>query len=240
MVAPQPAPLSRLDSTSPQPRPFLPATEASSRISTSAASNRKPVPISRPQKPKRKKWPFPLPPPSFSSSSSSSARLFFHLRPRYHLFLSLLCEYLFVIPISILLQLGEGCSANQDCDAGLRCDGCDGDLGVCVRIRPYDPRSKVRIRQFPFSIRNLGLWGKDLPFNKYSWLTTHNSFADAGAHSATGATLITFTNQQDNITSQLNVRFLALSHVHFRSRFLFPARLVCLAGAVGIVHNPRP
>ncbi|XP_018682661.2 PI-PLC X domain-containing protein At5g67130-like isoform X2 [Musa acuminata AAA Group] len=90
--------------------------------------------------------------------------------------------------LSSAAKLGEGCSANQDCDAGLRCDGCDGDLGVCVRIRPYEPRSK----------------GKDLPFNKYSWLTTHNSFADAGAHSATGATLITFTNQHDNITSQLN------------------------------------
>ncbi|CAD5178733.1 unnamed protein product [Musa acuminata subsp. malaccensis] len=105
--------------------------------------------------------------------------------------------------LSSAAKLGEGCSANQDCDAGLRCDGCDGDLGVCVRIRPYEPRSK----------------GKDLPFNKYSWLTTHNSFADAGAHSATGATLITFTNQHDNITSQLNngVRGLMLDMYDFRN-----------------------
>ncbi|URE09779.1 PI-PLC X domain-containing protein [Musa troglodytarum] len=142
------------------------------------------------------------------------------LPPSSSVFLLLL---VFVFVGSSLLssasKLGR-CSANQDCDAGLRCDGCDGDLGVCVSIRPYDPRSKVRIRHYPFSIRNLGLWvgwfrfranlglgcaqGKDLPFNKYSWLTTHNSFADAGAHSATGATLITFTNQHDNITSQLN------------------------------------
>ncbi|URE08969.1 PI-PLC X domain-containing protein [Musa troglodytarum] len=95
-----------------------------------------------------------------------------------------------------------------DCEAGLRCAGCDGDLGVCVSIRPYVPRSKVG----------------DLPFNKYSWQTTHNSFADAGAHSATGATLITFTNQQYDITSQLNnVRFFALSHVHLCFRIFFPS-----------------
>ncbi|URE37284.1 PI-PLC X domain-containing protein [Musa troglodytarum] len=104
---------------------------------------------------------------------------------------------------------GGGVSADQDCEAGLRCAGCDGDLGVCVSIRPYVPRSKVG----------------DLPFNKYSWQTTHNSFADAGAHSATGATLITFTNQQYDITSQLNnVRFFALSHVHLCFRIFFPRR----------------
>ncbi|WOL12171.1 PI-PLC X domain-containing protein [Canna indica] len=100
-------------------------------------------------------------------------------------------------------KLGETCSADGECDAGLRCDGCDGQPGVCVRIKPYDPRSK----------------GKDLPFNEYSWLTTHNSFALSGAKSDTGAALITFTNQQDSITSQLNngVRGLMLDMYDFQN-----------------------
>ncbi|XP_074583651.1 PI-PLC X domain-containing protein At5g67130-like [Curcuma longa] len=85
-------------------------------------------------------------------------------------------------------KVGAPCTADSDCDAGLRCSGCDGEQGSCVRIRPHNPRSK----------------GKDLPFNEYSWLTTHNSFSRQGAISATGARLLTFPNQQDNITSQLN------------------------------------
>ena len=47
----------------------------------------------------------------------------------------------------------------------------------------------------------------DLPFNHYAWLTTHNSFAKLGAKSATGSLILAPTNQQDSITSQLNVRY---------------------------------
>lgn len=46
---------------------------------------------------------------------------------------------------------------------------------------------------------------KGLPFNQYSWLTTHNAFALLGATSGTGGLLVTATNQQDSITNQLNV-----------------------------------
>ncbi|GMN37648.1 hypothetical protein TIFTF001_006993 [Ficus carica] len=38
---------------------------------------------------------------------------------------------------------------------------------------------------------------KNLPFNRYSWLTTHNAFARLGKSVAP-------TNQQDSITDQLN------------------------------------
>ncbi|XP_042374284.1 PI-PLC X domain-containing protein At5g67130-like [Zingiber officinale] len=105
--------------------------------------------------------------------------------------------------LSSAARLGAMCTADSDCDAGLRCDGCSGQQGVCVRIRPYDPRSK----------------GRDLPFNEYSWLTTHNSFARQGAVSATGTPLLTFTNQQDSITSQLNngVRGLMLDMYDFEN-----------------------
>ncbi|RRT38568.1 hypothetical protein B296_00053674, partial [Ensete ventricosum] len=48
--------------------------------------------------------------------------------------------------------------------------------------------------------------GTGLPFNRYSWLTTHNSFAKLGQKSRTGTPVLTLENQQDSITDQLNVR----------------------------------
>lgn len=44
-----------------------------------------------------------------------------------------------------------------------------------------------------------------LPFNKYAFLTTHNAFAIEGEPSHTGIPRVTFTNQEDTITQQLNV-----------------------------------
>ena len=44
-----------------------------------------------------------------------------------------------------------------------------------------------------------------MPFNQYTWLTTHNSFAKLGDRSATGSIILAPTNQQDTVTSQLNV-----------------------------------
>lgn len=48
--------------------------------------------------------------------------------------------------------------------------------------------------------------GTGLPFNRYSWLTTHNSFAVAGAVSPTGSPIIAPPNQEDTVTAQLKVR----------------------------------
>jgi hypothetical protein len=48
---------------------------------------------------------------------------------------------------------------------------------------------------------------KGLPFNQYSWLTTHNSYALNGAKSATGSILVTEYNQEDSVTNQLKVSF---------------------------------
>ncbi|XP_028556184.1 PI-PLC X domain-containing protein At5g67130-like [Dendrobium catenatum] len=83
-------------------------------------------------------------------------------------------------------QVGDGCSRDGDCGAGLHCDSCG---AICTRVKPTEPESV----------------DKGLPFNRYSWLTTHNSFALAGSKSATGSDLITPTNQQDTVTSQLQV-----------------------------------
>lgn len=56
---------------------------------------------------------------------------------------------------------------------------------------------------------------KGLPFNRYSWLTTHNSFALLGQKSKTHSVILAPTNQQDTITSQLNVGSVLLLHFFF-------------------------
>ncbi|KAL8528700.1 hypothetical protein ACS0TY_006232 [Phlomoides rotata] len=94
----------------------------------------------------------------------------------------------FFLPYSSSLQIGETCSNN--CDSGLACATCPANGNTrprCTRIQPIIPTSKV----------------KGLPFNKYSWLTTHNSFARDGSTSGTGSTLLAPTNQEDSITEQL-------------------------------------
>lgn len=101
-------------------------------------------------------------------------------------------------------QVGETCGTDQDCGAGLHCDDtCGGSQPICTRIRPTDPESQ----------------GTGLPFNRYSWLTTHNSYALQGESSATGSLLLSPTNQQDNVTSQLKngVRGLMLDMYDFEN-----------------------
>ncbi|XP_010526724.1 PREDICTED: PI-PLC X domain-containing protein At5g67130 isoform X3 [Tarenaya hassleriana] len=88
------------------------------------------------------------------------------------------------------LKIGETCDSSRPCDVGLSCRSCpaNGDTrSRCTRIRPVNPTSKV----------------KGLPFNKYSFLTTHNSYALSGAKSATGSILISPTNQEDSVSDQL-------------------------------------
>ncbi|KAI4968795.1 hypothetical protein ZWY2020_046125 [Hordeum vulgare] len=57
-----------------------------------------------------------------------------------------------------------------------------------------------------------------LPFNKYAYLTTHNSFAIVGEPSHTGIPRISFDNQEDTVTDQLNngVRALMLDTYDFK------------------------
>lgn len=50
------------------------------------------------------------------------------------------------------------------------------------------------------------LQGTGLPFNRYAWLTTHNSFARLGQiRSPFGTPNVSPRNQQDTVTQQLNV-----------------------------------
>ncbi|KAL9245799.1 hypothetical protein vseg_019407 [Gypsophila vaccaria] len=105
------------------------------------------------------------------------------------------------------LKIGETCSNDKDCDVGFKCQTCQSNGNTrprCTSIQPILPTSKV----------------KGLPFNKYSWLTSHNSFAKSGsAKSGTGAFLLAPTNQEDTVTSQLQngVRGLMLDMYDFEN-----------------------
>ncbi|XP_077234508.1 PI-PLC X domain-containing protein At5g67130-like [Tasmannia lanceolata] len=101
-------------------------------------------------------------------------------------------------------KIGQICAVDGNCDQGLHCETCVANGGLqprCTRIQPLDPKSKVM----------------GLPFNRYSWLTTHNAYAILGERSPLGIIPISPTNQQDSITSQLNngVRGLMLDMYDF-------------------------
>lgn len=94
------------------------------------------------------------------------------------------------ISSSSSLQIGETCSKDGDCGSGLACGTCPANGNTrprCSRIQPVIPTTKV----------------KGLPFNKYSWLTTHNAYALSGMTSATGSMILAPTNQEDGVTAQL-------------------------------------
>ncbi|PON70475.1 PLC-like phosphodiesterase [Parasponia andersonii] len=97
----------------------------------------------------------------------------------------------FLLDFSSALKEGQTCVSDKSCDSGLHCETCVANGNVrprCTRIKPINPISQV----------------KGLPFNRYSWLTTHNAFARLGQKSATGSLVLATTNQQDSITSQLD------------------------------------
>ncbi|XP_051135975.1 PI-PLC X domain-containing protein At5g67130-like isoform X2 [Andrographis paniculata] len=127
-------------------------------------------------------------------------------RFRMNFYPSVLFFSIFLIGCSSALEQGETCVANKNCDSGLHCETCLANGNVrprCTRLHPVNPFSKV----------------KGLPFDRYSWLTTHNSFARFGAKSATGSVILSPQNQQDSITSQLSngVRGLMLDMYDFNN-----------------------
>ncbi|XP_008785863.1 PI-PLC X domain-containing protein At5g67130-like [Phoenix dactylifera] len=99
--------------------------------------------------------------------------------------------------------VGDTCGADRDCNTGQHCGSCGGGQSICMRVEPIDPETQ----------------DKRLPFNRYSWLTTHNSYAMVGANSATGSPLLSPTNQQDSVTSQLKngIRGLMLDMYDFEN-----------------------
>lgn len=60
-----------------------------------------------------------------------------------------------------------------------------------------------------------------LPFNKYSYLATHNSFAIGGKDFQTDGFRLTFVNQEDTITQQLNVTILISDFTYSRTSYYY-------------------
>lgn len=88
-------------------------------------------------------------------------------------------------------QLLDSCYTAGDCGSGLYCSTCPAvgqNQPVCVRGQATRVTSIVN----------------GLPFNKYTWLTTHNAFSIIGEQSYTGTARVTFYNQEDTVTNQLN------------------------------------
>ncbi|RZC54915.1 hypothetical protein C5167_013771 [Papaver somniferum] len=100
--------------------------------------------------------------------------------------------------------LAEPCSMASDCGSGLFCGNCPptgNTQPICIRGQVVQPTSIM----------------KGLPFNKYSWLVTHNSFSIVNAPLLLGVQRVTFYNQEDTVTNQLmnGVRGLMLDMYDF-------------------------
>ncbi|KAG4930724.1 hypothetical protein AAZX31_17G164100 [Glycine max] len=119
------------------------------------------------------------------------------------LLVPLLCSLSF---INVNSQILEACSAATDCGPGLFCGNCP-SLGL---KQPICTRGQVTL---PTSIVN------GLPFNKYTWIVTHNSFSIVDAPPLPGVQRITFYNQEDTVTNQLRngVRGLMLDMYDFQN-----------------------
>ncbi|XP_039140780.1 PI-PLC X domain-containing protein At5g67130 [Dioscorea cayenensis subsp. rotundata] len=98
----------------------------------------------------------------------------------------------------------DSCSSDSNCGNGYWCSSCPAGFSGsrCVR--------SATTNQFQ-------LINNSLPFNKYAYLTTHNSYAIEGEPSHTGVPRVTFNNQEDTVTQQLNngVRALMLDTYDF-------------------------
>ncbi|XVF61195.1 hypothetical protein PTKIN_Ptkin08bG0110500 [Pterospermum kingtungense] len=89
---------------------------------------------------------------------------------------------------------------------------------VSLLLFPFFFLSFCNFKQISFVFGvNCGWQIGGLPFNKYSWLMTHNSFSIVDAPSLTGVQRLTFYNQEDTVTNQLmnGVRGLMLDMYDF-------------------------
>ncbi|KAK0605922.1 hypothetical protein LWI29_032238 [Acer saccharum] len=103
-------------------------------------------------------------------------------------------------------QVLDSCATATDCGPGLYCGNCP----AAGKTQPICTRGQATI---PTSV--IG----NLPFNKYSWLVTHNSFSIVDAPSLPGVQRLTFYNQEDTVTNQLRngVRGLMLDMYDFEN-----------------------
>ncbi|PKU68255.1 PI-PLC X domain-containing protein At5g67130 isoform X2 [Dendrobium catenatum] len=124
------------------------------------------------------------------------------------------CLFQFLLSFSVIAhaaacaapgcQLLSPCSGAEECAPGLYCGTCP----ASGKTRPSCTRGQAT-RQTDIE--------KGLPFNKYTWLVTHNSFSIVNSPSFTGVQRVTFYNQEDTVTNQLlnGVRGLMLDMYDF-------------------------
>ncbi|KAK3020012.1 hypothetical protein RJ639_004972 [Escallonia herrerae] len=128
----------------------------------------------------------------------------------------------------IIVQLLDSCSAATDCGPGLYCGNCpvlDKTQPFCTRGQATSPTSifSMVVCYYLFSsfsfVQFVMEQINELPFNKYSWLVTHNAFSIVDAPLLTGAQRVTFYNQEDTVTNQLRngVRGLMLDMYDFEN-----------------------
>ncbi|XP_062101952.1 PI-PLC X domain-containing protein At5g67130 [Humulus lupulus] len=103
-------------------------------------------------------------------------------------------------------QVLDACAAAMDCAPGLYCGNCPSSGAtqpICTRAQAIIPTTIIN----------------GLPFNKYTWLVTHNSFSNVNAAPVAGVQRLTFYNQEDTVTNQLNngVRGLMLDMYDFEN-----------------------
>ncbi|XP_050206411.1 PI-PLC X domain-containing protein At5g67130 [Mercurialis annua] len=123
---------------------------------------------------------------------------------RVHLALGYL--YLLLSSPSLHAQVLESCTAATNCGDGLFCGNCPAlakNQPVCTRGQAIIPTTII----------------DGLPFNKYTWLVTHNAFSIVDAPSLPGVQRLTFYNQEDSVTNQLRngVRGLMLDMYDFEN-----------------------
>ncbi|KAI4386680.1 hypothetical protein MLD38_004592 [Melastoma candidum] len=73
------------------------------------------------------------------------------------------------------IKIRETCASNSQCDTGLWCETCLANGNTQPKMQQPDTTYSFHFQR------------KGLPLNRYSWLTTHNSYALSGATSATGS-----------------------------------------------------
>lgn len=120
------------------------------------------------------------------------------------------------------LQLNFTGSTSMFCSYGLWARSllwqlpCFGLEATHLHQRPTHPSHTHRkLPPFSFELPKLqflcdfSLWVtlqvNGLPFNKYTWIVTHNSFSIVDAPPLPGVQRITFYNQEDSVTNQLRV-----------------------------------
>ncbi|XP_044469317.1 PI-PLC X domain-containing protein At5g67130 isoform X1 [Mangifera indica] len=117
-------------------------------------------------------------------------------------------------------QVLDSCATPTDCGPGLYCGNCPA-LGktqpICTRGQATIPTAIVSFFLLLKICIHLAIGG--LPFNKYTWLVTHNSFSIVDAPALPGVQRLTFYNQEDTVTNQLmnGVRGLMLDMYDFNN-----------------------